>query len=84
MTTCAVVALSAASGAVAVPATAAAPKPNPVTTLINTLQTEIDNTVNNYELQYELGELEYFIKMDCAVNIVLALIGDWYGPLCPG
>ena len=86
-----VAALTAGSLAAAWPATATTPQPNPVTKLVNSLEAQIANAENNPKLQATLGVLEeelyqvqWFIQSDCTVNIAMALLGDWYGPVCPG
>jgi hypothetical protein len=85
------VAVTAGSLAAALPATATAPAPNPVTKLVASLEAQIAAAENNPQLEANLGLLEnelyqvqWFIQSDCAVNIVMALMGDWYGPVCPG
>ena len=85
-----VAALTAGSLAAAWPATATTP-PNPGTTLLNSIEAQIAKAENNPKLQStldllneELYQVEWFIQSDCTVNIVMALLGDWYGPVCPG
>lgn len=77
--------------AAAGPAVATTPPPSAVSKLVASLEAQIAKVESNPQLhsdlallQYELSELQYFIQADCAPNIVLALLGDWYGPLCPG